>query len=51
MDSYLHGANLSGVTNLTCEQIELANFDKDTIFPDYIKINWAENGYGQCQEC
>jgi uncharacterized protein YjbI with pentapeptide repeats len=50
MDSYLHGANLKGVVNLTCDQIELANFDKDTVFPDYITIHWTEDGYCECQE-
>ncbi len=50
MDSYLHGANLKGVVNLTCDQIELANFDKQTIFPDYITINWTEDGCCECQE-
>ncbi len=50
MDSYLHGANLKGVVNLTCDQLELANFDKDTIFPDYISIDWTEDGCCKCQE-
>ena len=50
MDSYLHGANLKGVVHLTCDQIELANFDKDTVFPDYITIHWTEDGYCECQE-
>ncbi|MBT5631199.1 MAG: pentapeptide repeat-containing protein, partial [Nitrospina sp.] len=50
MDSYLHGANLKGVVNLTCDQIELANFDKDTVFPDYITIQWTEDGYFECCE-
>ena len=50
MDSFLHGANLKGVVNLTCDQLELANFDKDTIFPDYITIHWTKNGCCECQE-
>jgi len=46
----LHGANLKGAVNLTCDQLEVANFDKDTIFPDYITIHWTEDGYCECQE-
>ncbi len=50
MDTYLSGANLKGALNLTCDQIELANFDKDTIFPDYITIKWSEAGGCECLE-
>jgi hypothetical protein len=50
MDAYLHGANLKGAVNLTCDQIELSNFDKQTIFPDYINISWTESGHCECHE-
>ena len=50
MDTYLHGANLKGAIHLTCDQLELANFDKHTIFPDYIDINWTEDGCCECQD-
>ena len=36
MDAYLHGANLKDAVNLTCDQIELSNFDKQTVFPDIL---------------
>jgi uncharacterized protein YjbI with pentapeptide repeats len=47
-DTFLNGANLKGVLNLTCDQIELANFDKDTVFPSYIKIKWANDRICEC---
>ena len=50
MDTYLHGANLKGAVHLTCDQIELANFDKQTIFPDYIDITWTEDGCCECHD-
>ena len=47
-DTFLNGANLQGVLNLTCDQIELANFDKDTIFPSYMRIKWSADGIFEC---
>lgn len=49
-DTFLNGANLQGVLNLTCEQIELANYDKDTVFPSYLTIKWSEDGLCECSE-
>ena len=50
MDTFLNGANLKGALNLTCDQLDLANYDKDTIFPDYINIKWSSDGYCECFE-
>jgi uncharacterized protein YjbI with pentapeptide repeats len=47
-DTFLNGANLQGVHNLTCDQIELANFDKDTVFPSYMTIKWSSDGICEC---
>ena len=47
-DTFLNGANLQGVLNLTCDQIELANFDKDTVFPSYMRIKWSADGICEC---
>ena len=47
-DTFLNGANLKGALNLTCDQLDLANYDKDTIFPDYINIKWSPDGYCEC---
>ena len=49
-DTFLNGANLKDVLNLTCDQIELAIYDKDTIFPDYITIKWSSDGCCECLE-
>ena len=49
-DTFLNGANLKGALNLTCDQLDLANYDKDTIFPEYIKIKWSPDGYCECFE-
>ncbi|MEK9628918.1 MAG: pentapeptide repeat-containing protein [Nitrospinota bacterium] len=49
-DTFLNGANLKGVQNLTCDQIDLANYDQETIFPDYITIKWSPDGYCECIE-
>ena len=35
-DAFLHGADLTGVINLTCDQLDLANFDGETKFPKSI---------------
>jgi len=37
----LRGANLRYVVGLTREQIELAQIDKRTLLPSYLKIKWA----------
>ena len=49
-DTFLNGANLKGALNLTCDQLDLANYDKDTIFPDYINIKWSPDGHCECFE-
>ena len=49
-DTFLNGANLKDVQNLTCDQIELANFDAETKFPDYITIKWSSDGCCECLE-
>ena len=49
-DTFLNGANLEKALNLTCDQIDLANYDKDTLFPDYIKIKWSTDGCCECSE-
>ena len=49
-DAFLNGANFKDALNLTCDQIDLANYDKETIFPDYITIKWSPNGYCECFE-
>ena len=49
-DAFLHGADLTGVKNLTCEQLDLANFDNETKFPEYIKIDWSEGQSFTCCE-
>ena len=49
-DTFLNGANLKDALNLTCDQLDLANYDKDTVFPDYIKIKWSQDGYCECFE-
>ena len=49
-DTFLNGANLMDALNLTCDQLDLANYDRDTIFPDYINIKWLPDGYCECFE-
>ena len=50
-ETYLHGADLTGASNLTCDQLELANFDKETRFPDYIQISWSsEESFACCEK-
>ncbi|MBT5471459.1 MAG: pentapeptide repeat-containing protein [Nitrospina sp.] len=49
-DTFLNGANLKDAVNLTCDQLDLANYDKDTIFPHYITINWSPDGLCECIE-
>ena len=49
-DAYLNGADLSGAKNLTCDQVEFAIIDKDTKFPDYLKIVWDADGNFECEE-
>ena len=50
-ETYLCGANLSEVVNLTCDQLELAILDKETLLPDYIKITWINEDLFDCKEC
>jgi len=45
----LRGAWLMKAKNLTCEQIQSAKIDRDTILPDYIKVTWAEDGTPSCE--
>ena len=47
-DTFLNGANLQGVLNLTCDQIELANIDKDTVLPSYMTIKWSNDRICEC---
>ncbi len=47
-DTWLNGCDLSGALNLTCDQIEDANIDRDTRLPDYIKVTWNDNGTFDC---
>ena len=49
-DAFLHGANLTDVVNLTCDQLALANFDHETKFPDYIQIDWSSDQTFTCCE-
>jgi len=49
-DAFLHGADLTSVTNLTCEQLDLANFDNETQFPEYIQIDWSSDKTFTCCE-
>ena len=49
-DAFLHGADLTGAKNLTCEQLDLTNFDNETKFPKYIKIDGSEDQSFKCCE-
>ena len=49
-DAYLCGVDLSQVLNLTCDQLELANLDRDTRLPDYIQITWISDTTFECKE-
>ena len=49
-DTFLNGANLRNALNLTCDQIDLANYDRETVFPDYITIKWSSDGCCECLE-
>ena len=35
------GAYLTSVINQTYERIELAKFYKESLFPEYIQVNWG----------
>ena len=49
-DIFLHGADLTEVVNLTCEQLDLANFDTETRFPEYIEFSWnSETSFTCCE--
>ena len=49
LETHLDGADLRKVKNLTCEQIEDAYIDKNTKFPDYIKISWINDDTFTCK--
>ena len=49
-DAYLCGVDLSQVLNLTCDQLELSNLDRDTRLPDYIQITWVSDSTFECKE-
>ena len=49
-DAFLHGADLTDVVNLTCNQIDLAYFDNETKFPEYIQINRSSDKTFTCCE-
>jgi uncharacterized protein YjbI with pentapeptide repeats len=49
-DAYLNGADLTSASNLTCDQIEFANFDKATRFPAYIQITWTSEKNCTCSK-
>ena len=49
-DAFLHGADLTNVVNLTCDQLDLANFDNETKFPEYIQIDWSSDKTFTCCE-
>ena len=49
-DAYLNGADLTYVSNLTCDQIEFANFDKATRFPAYIQVTWTSEKNCTCSK-
>ena len=49
-DAYLAGSDLSQALNLTCDQLELANLDRDTRLPDYIQITWLSDTHFECKE-
>jgi len=49
-DTFLHGANLQDVFNLTCDQLESAKLDRETILPSYIQINWITEELFDCKE-
>ena len=49
-DAYLCGVDLSQVLNLTCDQLEPANLDRDTRLPDYIQITWLSDTSFECKD-
>ena len=49
-EAYLCGVDLSQVLNLTCDQLELANLDRETRLPDYIQITWVSDTTFECKE-
>ncbi len=44
MGAWLNGADLTGAVNLTADQIEDANIDRDTRLPEYLKLAWNDDG-------
>jgi len=49
METELHGANLKNASHLTCEQIQSAKIDRDTLLPDYIYIVWSSESSYACK--
>jgi uncharacterized protein YjbI with pentapeptide repeats len=49
-DAFLHGTDLSEALNLTPDQIESANIDRDTKVPEYIEVNWTSATGFTCKE-
>lgn len=45
----LSGAGLMEAKNLTCEQIQSANIDRETVLPNYIKVTWADDDTYTCE--
>ena len=50
MDAWLNGADLTGAVNLTCDQVELANLDRQTRLPAHLKITWTSENQFSCSE-
>ena len=47
-DANLKGANLRYATGLTTEQINSALIDKNTLLPNYLKIEWKSETEFKC---
>ena len=49
--AYLNGADLSEAKNLTCEQISsVATIDKNTKFPNYLRVKFIREHEWTCKE-
>ncbi len=48
-ETYLCGVDLSQVLNLTCDQLEQAYLDRETLLPDYIQITWLSDTTFECK--
>ncbi len=44
----LKGANFLLAENLTCEQVKSAEIDRETKFPNYIKVVWVDDENYEC---